>query len=81
MLSKKNLPKLIRRFLVEMAVYALLLVVYFFAVLRFLGNILTALYDNYLVVYAILALVLIVMQGVMLEALTSYLMKLFRLEK
>ena len=81
MLSKKNLPKLIRKFLIEMAVYGVLLVIYFFAVLRYLGDLLTGLYNNSLVIYAILALVLIVVQGVMLEALTSFLMKLMRLEK
>ncbi len=64
-----------------MAVYGVLLVIYFFTVLRYLGDYLTSLYNNSLTVYAILALVLIVVQGVMLEALTSYLMKLLRLEK
>ena len=70
MISKKNLPKLIRKFLIEMAVYGVLLVIYFFTVLRYLGDYLTSLYNNSLTVYAILALVLIVVQGVMLEALT-----------
>jgi hypothetical protein len=81
MLSKKNLPKLIRKFLIEMAVYGVLLIIYFFAVLRFLGNFLTGWYNNSLITYAVLALMLIVAQGVLLEALTSYLLKLLRLEK
>jgi hypothetical protein len=81
MISKKNLPNLIRKFLVEMAIYAVLLVIYFFAVLQFLGDFLSNLYDNYLFVYAFLGLTLIVVQAVLLEALTSFLMKLLRLEK
>ena len=81
MLSNKDLPKLIRKFLIEMVVYGILLVIYFFAILRYLGEYLTRLYNDSLVIYAILALVLIVIQGVLLEALTSYLMKLLRLEQ
>ena len=79
--NKPDLPRLIRNFLIELAVYGVLLVIYFFVVLRFLGDFLTSLYNNSLVVYAVLALVLIIMQGVFLEALTSYLMKLLRLER
>lgn len=81
MISKKNLPNLIRKFLLEMAIYAILLVIYFFAVLQFLGDFLLNLYDNYLIVYAFLGLLLIVVQAVILESLTSFLMKLLRLEK
>ena len=79
--NKPDLPRLIRNFLIELVVYGILLVIYFFVVLRFLGDFLTNLYNNSLVVYAVLALVLIIMQGVFLEALTSYLMKLLRLER
>ena len=78
---KPDLQKLIRNFALEMVVYGALLVIYFFVVLRYLGDFLTNLYSNSLVTYAILALVLIVVQGVFLEALTSYLVKLLRLEK
>ena len=81
MTTKPDLPRLIRNFLIELVVYGILLVIYFFVVLRFLGDFLTNLYNNSLVVYAVLALVLIIMQGVFLEALTSYLMKLLRLER
>ena len=81
MISKKNLPNLIRKFLTELVIYAVLLVIYFFAVLQFLGDFLQNLYDNYLVVYAFLGLLLIVVQAVLLESLTSFLMKILRLEK
>jgi hypothetical protein len=81
MAKKPDLQKLIRNFAIELVLYGVLLVIYFFVVLRFLGDYLTALYNNSLVVYAVLALVLIVVQGVFLEALTSFLVKLLRLEK
>lgn len=78
---KPELQKLIKNFAIELVVYGVLLVIYFFAVLRLLGDFLTNLYNNSLTIYAVLALILIVVQGVMLEALTSYLLKLLRLEK
>ena len=81
MKKKTDLQRLIRNFAIEMVVYGVLLVIYFFLVLRYLGDFLTNLYNSSLVTYAILALVLIVVQGVFLEALTTYLVKLLRLEK
>ena len=78
---KPDLQKLIRNFVIELVVYGVLLIVYFYTILRFLGEILTNFYENNLVIYAVLALVLIVAQGVLLESLTSFLMKLLRLEK
>ena len=78
---KPDLQKLIRNFVIELVVYGVLLIIYFYTVLRFLGNFLTSLYVNDLVIYAVLALVLIIAQGVLLESLTSFLIKLLRLEK
>ena len=78
---KPDLQKLIRNFVIELVVYGVLLIIYFYTILSFLGDILTSLYENNLVVYAVLALVLIVAQGVLLESLTSFLIKMLRLEK
>jgi hypothetical protein len=78
---KPDLQKLIRNFVIELFVYGVLLIIYFYTVLSFLGDILTRLYVNNLVIYAVLALVLIIAQGVLLESLTSFLIKLLRLEK
>ena len=80
MSEKPDLKKLIRNFAIELIVYGVLLVIYFFAVLRVLGDYLTNLYNNSLTIYAVMALVLIVVQGVLLESLTSLLIKLLRLE-
>jgi hypothetical protein len=63
---------LLRNFAIELVVYAILVAAYFFLVLRTLGPWLTDLYDNNLRVYAVAALVLIVVQAVILEAVTSF---------
>ncbi len=72
---------LIRNFAIELVVYAILVVSYFFLVLRTLGPWLTGLYNNNLRVYAIAALVLIVVQAVILEAVTSFLIERLDLER
>jgi hypothetical protein len=56
-------------------------VIYFFAVLRFLGDPINNLYTNNLTVYAFVGLGLIVLQAVALEAVTSYLIRLLRLDR
>jgi hypothetical protein len=81
MSQKPNLRKLVRNFIVELAVYGILLVVYFFAVLRFLGGLLSNLFLDNMSIYAIVGLVLIITQAVVLEAVTSYLIRLLHLER
>ena len=76
-----NIKILIRNLVVELVVYSILLVVYFFVVLQFLGDILSDLFLNRTIVYAVLGLGLIVAQGVLLEALTSFLIRLLRLDR
>ncbi len=79
--TKPDLPRLIRNFLIELVVYGILLVIYFFAVLQFLGDPINDLYSNNTIVYAIVGLGLIVVQAVALEAVTSYLIRLLRLDR
>jgi hypothetical protein len=64
---------LIRNFLVELIVYGVLLVVYFFVALRYLSEPLEQLFNNDLIVYAVIGLSLIVVQAVFLEFVTSLL--------
>ncbi|HCB50344.1 MAG: hypothetical protein AMJ56_06575 [Anaerolineae bacterium SG8_19] len=73
--------KIIRNFLIELVVYGALVVAYFILVLRSLGGWLTSLYDNNLPVYSIVALVLIVVQAVFLEKVTSFLIERLGLER
>lgn len=72
---------LLRNFLIEMILYALLLVLYFWGVLRFLGEPLNQLFHLNPLIYAGATLVLIVAQGVFLEWVTSFLLDRLGLEK
>lgn len=79
MMQKRRI--FLRNILIELLIYSVLLVIYFFAVLRYLGQFLTELFYSQTVIYAVLGLALIVAQGVLLESLTSYLIRLLRLER
>jgi hypothetical protein len=65
-------------FLVELVAYALLVTGYFFLVLHFLGGALANLYDTNKTTYAVVTLALIVGQGVLLEMLTTALLRVFQ---
>ena len=62
-------------FLLELGVYAGLVTGYFFLVLHFLGGALRDLYLTRRVAYAFVALALIVGQGVLLQTLTTHLLR------
>ena len=76
----KRLPKLSHwgPFGLELVAYAGLVFVYFILVLHFLGNWLKQIFDHNRIFYAILAWGLIVVQGVALEMLTRFLLKLMQ---
>lgn len=65
-------------FLAELAVYAVFVLGYFFLVLHFLGDRLKQVFDEDKILYAILALALIIAQGILLEMLTSALLRVIR---
>jgi hypothetical protein len=65
--------QLIRNFLIEVVVYGVLLVIYFFVALRYLGKPLADLFNSNLLAYAVIGLGLIVVQAVFLEFVTSIL--------
>ena len=64
--------------LIEVVVYAGLVAAYFFLVLHFLGGWLVELYDRDKRLYALVALVLIICQGVLLETITTTLLRFIR---
>ena len=72
---------LIRNFIIEMVIYGLLVVGYFFLVLRVLGDPLKSLFDQNMLLYALAALGLIVAQSVLLEIITSFLVSRLKLER
>lgn len=78
---KSDRKLLVRNFLIELVLYAALVVIYFVLVLRFLGEPLTELYNSQPALYAAAALLLIVAQGIVLEWVTSFLVGLLDLER
>jgi hypothetical protein len=72
---------LLRNFLVELVVYGVLVAAYSILGLRLLGKPLAQLFHSNLGAFAVVSLVLIVAQGVLLDALTSFLLDKLRLER
>ncbi|MGH9822256.1 MAG: hypothetical protein ACREDR_03200 [Blastocatellia bacterium] len=65
----------VRSFLLEIAVYAVLIVAYFYVVLFFLGSHVNNLFLENKWAYAAASLALIIGQGVALESVTTFLLK------
>jgi len=74
----KNLQKYLRSLLLELVVYTGLVTIYFLLVLHFLGGWLKYIFDENKLVYAIVALLLIIGQGVVLEMITTKLLRMVR---
>ena len=79
--ERSDLKLLARNIVIEVVLYSLLVVAYVFLVLRLLGEPLKKLFDSNLVLYAFVALALIVVQGAVLETITSFLLDRLRLER
>jgi hypothetical protein len=75
---KKETVKTVRAFAIELVIYAFLVVAYFFLVLHFLGQWLYQLEIHHRYLYAGLSILLIVGQAVLLESLTTFLIRLIR---
>jgi hypothetical protein len=75
---KSEPAKTLRAFLIELAIYALLVVGYFFLVLHFLGGWLHQLDIHHRYTYAGVAILLIIGQAVVLENVTTLLLRLLR---
>jgi hypothetical protein len=71
----------IRNFVVEIGIYAILLIVYFYLVLEFLAAPLANLFESSLGVYAFTSLGLIVAQGVLLDSVVHFIIDFFQLNK
>ena len=64
-----------RRFLLEIVIYGIFAVIYFLVVLRWLEEPLVTLANESLWAYAVIGLLIIVAQGVLLEWLTSQILR------
>lgn len=75
---KKEAIKTLRAFLIELVLYAALVVAYFFLVLHFLGGWLRQLEVTHRYTYAGVAILLIIGQAVLLESVTTLLLRMLR---
>ncbi len=75
---KKQETKSLRAFAVELAIYSVLVTVYFFLVLHLLGEWLYHLEAQHRYLYAVVALLLITSQAVALDAVTTLLFRFLR---
>ena len=69
---------MLRAFSIELAVYAVLVIAYFFLVLHFLGGWLLELEVHHRYTYAGVAILLIIGQAVLLESVTTLLLRMLR---
>ncbi len=74
-----SLRPLLRSILLEIAIYVPVVAVYFWLILRYVGDKFTSLYQDSLALYAIAATLAIIIQGVLLEMFTSWLLRRFGL--
>ncbi|MDQ2824264.1 MAG: hypothetical protein M3R29_02325 [Verrucomicrobiota bacterium] len=75
---KTDTVNTLRAFLIELVVYAVLVVGYFFLVLHFLGEWLHQLAMHHRYTYAGVAILLIIGQAVVLESVTTLLFRILR---
>jgi len=74
-----SLQPLLRSILLEIAIYVPVVAAYYWLILRYASDKFTSLYQDSLARYAIAAILAIVIQGVLLEMLTSWLLRRFGL--
>ena len=74
----KQAASTLRAFLIELVVYGALVVGYFFAVLHLLGDWLNQLEMHHRYTYAVVAILLIIGQAVVLESVTTFLLRMIR---
>ena len=75
---KKETARTLRAFAIELVIYSVLVVAYFFLVLHLLGQWLYQLEVYHRYMYAAVAILLIIRQAVLLESVTTFLIRLIR---
>ncbi len=80
-MKRQSVKVILLNLVIEIIVYAGLVVGYFLLVLRLLGEPLRALFANSLVLYGFVALGLIVVQAVALDFVTSFLIDRLGLDR
>lgn len=80
-MKKMEPRKLFRNLLIEIIIYSFLIFGYYLLVLRYLGDWLMEIFESNLVYYSFAGLGLILMQAVLLDFITSFLMKYIKLDQ
>lgn len=80
-MKKMEPRKLIRNMLFEIIIYSILVFGYYLLVLRSMGDWLASIFNSNLILYALIGLGLIVVQAVVLDHLTSFIIKIFKLDQ
>ena len=75
---KPEAVRTLQAFLVELIVYAALVTGYFFLVLHYLSGWLQELHLQHVKLYALVAIVVIIGQAVLLESITTWLLRFLR---
>jgi uncharacterized membrane protein len=75
---KQETGKTLRAFAIELVVYSVLVIGYFFLVLNLLGGWLYQLEGQHRYVYALVAILLVIGQAVLLESVTTLLLRWLR---
>ena len=75
---KIRVQRTMRAFAAELVIYAALVTAYFFAVLHLLGGWLVGIETAHIRIYGLVAIVLIIGQAAVLEAVTTWLMRFLR---
>ncbi|MBA3961261.1 MAG: hypothetical protein H0X40_05090 [Chthoniobacterales bacterium] len=75
---KSDARKALISFAIELVVYGILVVVYFFLVLHFLANWLAHLDKESIRLYALVSIGLIIGQAVVLESITTFIFRVLR---
>lgn len=76
-----DIKKFIINFTIELVIYGALVTLYYFLALRFLSSPLEFLFEEYIVLYGFVSLILIVIQGMFLENVTHFLLTRIGLER
>ena len=76
--TKAEASSTLKAFLVELVLYAVLVVAYFFLVLHFLAGWINHLEVSRIKIYAVVSIGLIIGQAILLESVTTWLMRLLR---
>lgn len=70
-----EMKRVLRNFIIQLLIFSIILAIYFTLVLRHLGDPLTELFHQSLLVYAVASLLLIIVQVLFLDSLIGFIAK------